>query len=89
VIHGTADTLAPVEEARAFVARLKERSQEPVAYAELPGAPHAFDVFTSIRTVHTMRAVARFAEWAYQRFTEARSGGPASAPTDRAPRDPT
>jgi hypothetical protein len=31
-----------------------------VAYAELPGAQHAFDVFASIRSAHVIRGVERF-----------------------------
>ena len=62
VIHGRNDTLAPVEEAREFVRRLREVSAEPVIYLELPGTQHAFDVFPSIRSDHVVRAVGRFCE---------------------------
>jgi acetyl esterase/lipase len=65
VIHGHHDSLVPVEEARAFVERLREVSGAPVVYAELPGAQHAFDVFPSIRTAHVIRAVERFADFVY------------------------
>ncbi len=65
VIHGAHDTLVPVAEARAFVRRLREVSKEPVAYAELPGAQHAFDVFPSIRSAHVVRGVDRFLRWNY------------------------
>lgn len=68
VVHGSHDTLASVEEARHFVETLRSSSSEPVAYAELPGTAHAFDVFTSVRSVHTMRAIARFAEWSHERW---------------------
>jgi acetyl esterase/lipase len=60
VIHGTHDTLVPVEEARLFVELLREASPRPVAYAEMPGAQHAFEVFASARTGHVVRGVARF-----------------------------
>lgn len=60
VIHGTHDSLAPVEEARCFVQALREVSKSPVAYAELPGAQHAFEVFHSLRTRHVVRGVDRF-----------------------------
>ncbi len=63
VIHGAHDSLVPVTETRAFVERLRAISSAPVAYAELPGAQHAFDVFPSIRTAHVIRAVERFAQW--------------------------
>lgn len=62
VIHGRNDTLVPVEEARLFVERLRAVSEAPVAYLELPGTQHAFDVFPSIRSAHVVRAVERFVE---------------------------
>ena len=62
VIHGRNDTLVPVEEARLLVKRLREVSDEPVLYLELPGTQHAFDVFPSIRSDHVVRAVGRFCE---------------------------
>ena len=49
VLHGAHDSLVSVEQARLFVARLREVSGATVVYAELPGAQHAFDVFPSIR----------------------------------------
>jgi len=60
VIHGDHDTLAPVEDARAFVAALREVSTSSVHYLELRGAQHAFDVFTSLRTRRVVQAVERF-----------------------------
>jgi acetyl esterase/lipase len=60
VVHGTHDTLAPVEEARRFVDALRKISKSPVAYAELPEAQHAFEIFHSERTTHVVRAVERF-----------------------------
>jgi acetyl esterase/lipase len=60
VIHGTHDSLVNVNEARELVRRLRERSTSVVAYAELPGAQHAFDVFASIRSAHVIRGVERF-----------------------------
>lgn len=62
VIHGRNDTLVPVEEARAFVAKLRAVSAQPVLYLELPGTQHAFEVFHSVRSGHVVRAVARFLE---------------------------
>lgn len=60
VIHGDSDSLVPVGDARAFVRALREKSREPVAYAELPGAQHAFELFPSLRTIRVNQAVARF-----------------------------
>lgn len=60
VIHGDRDTLAPVEEARYFADQLRDISKEPVIYAELGGAQHAFDLFCSPRTSHMLVAVLKF-----------------------------
>lgn len=68
VIHGSLDNLIPVAEAREFVARLREVSREPVVYAEVPGASHAFDIFHSVRANHMVRAVERFADWTLSRW---------------------
>jgi acetyl esterase/lipase len=65
VIHGTHDSLVEVSQAREFVARLREVSEHEVAYAELPGTQHAFDVFPSIRSAHVTRGVDRFLRWTY------------------------
>jgi acetyl esterase/lipase len=65
VIHGTHDSLAPVGEARCFVRRLRAVSRAPVAYAEIPGAQHAFEVFHSLRTRYVVSGVARFLGWAH------------------------
>jgi acetyl esterase/lipase len=94
VIHGAMDTLALVDEARAFVERLRRASKEPVAYAELPRAQHAFDQFLSIRTIHTVRAIARFGDWAFKRWlaqrdTRATRDARLDQPQDQAARSPT
>ena len=43
-----------------FVERLRAESDNPVVFAELPRAQHAFDIYSSVRTTHTVRAVERF-----------------------------
>jgi acetyl esterase/lipase len=65
VIHGSNDSLAPVEQARRFVERLRGQSENPVVFAELPRAQHAFDIYSSIRTAHTVAAVERFLDVVY------------------------
>ena len=60
VVHGSLDTLAPVAQARAFAARLREVSAAPVLYAEMKGAQHAFDIFPSYRTARVIEGVERF-----------------------------
>ncbi len=65
VLHGTDDSLIRVEEAREFVEELRSVSKAPVAYAELPNAQHAFDIFGSPRAHKSADAVARFLSWVY------------------------
>jgi acetyl esterase/lipase len=60
VLHGRNDSLIPVEQGRAFSARLRELSRQPVVYAELPFAQHAFDIFGSARATHAALAVEQF-----------------------------
>ena len=63
VIHGDRDTLVPVDQARHFARDFAARAEAPICYAEVPGAQHAYEVFPSLRTEHTVRAVARYCEW--------------------------
>ncbi len=80
VIHGTNDSLVPVEQGSTFVDRLRARSTQPVVYAEIPGAQHAFESFPSTRGMATVHAIERFL--AYVRSEHAaRSGAPASQAT--------
>lgn len=79
VIHGHYDSLVNVAEARELVRRLRETSKSVVAYAELPGAQHAFDVFASIRSAHVIRAVERFLR-VVQWSESSRPGEPALRP---------
>jgi acetyl esterase/lipase len=79
VIHGRNDTLVPVADARAFVEQLRSVSANPVAYAEIGGAQHAFDIFPSIRSAHVVRGVERFLDWVYSRSTANRAADPGSA----------
>ena len=60
VLHGRNDVFIPVEQARGFVSRLREVSTQPVVYAELPVAQHAFDILGSARAAHAAVAVERF-----------------------------
>jgi len=74
VVHGDRDSLTSFEEARAFVAKLRETSKAPVAYAEIPGAQHAFDIFHTARTHGVLPAVERFlaqVHGEYRRSTQA------------------
>lgn len=60
VIHGDADSLTQVEDARRFAAALREASDSPVLYAEMRGGQHAFDLIPSLRTVPVIEAIERF-----------------------------
>ena len=62
VVHPDRDTLVVVEDARRFVASLRKGSANPVVYAELPGAQHAFDFFHSIRFETVIDGIEAFAE---------------------------
>jgi acetyl esterase/lipase len=65
VLHGRDDSLIPVGEAQEFVEELRAVSKSPVAYAELPHAQHAFDIFSSPRAHRSAEAVAQFLSWVY------------------------
>jgi acetyl esterase/lipase len=74
VLHGRYDTLVEVNQARQFVAKLRDVSKRTVVYAELPGTQHAFDLFPSIRSAHVVRAIDRYLHWhwnGYRREREA------------------
>ncbi|GAA1924777.1 alpha/beta hydrolase [Nocardioides marmoribigeumensis] len=79
VIHGTNDVLADVRVTREFVERLREVSKQPVAYTELSLTQHAFDVFPSLRSQHSVRGVDRFLRAAHARHRDA------TAPARRTP----
>jgi acetyl esterase/lipase len=63
VIHGTNDGLVSIKQARAFVEKLRAVSGGVNSFLELPGTQHAFEVFSSIRSQHVIRAVERWLEW--------------------------
>jgi len=60
VFHGEHDSLVPVEDARAFAARLEAISENPVLYVELPGSEHAFDLAPSLRCARVVEGIERF-----------------------------
>jgi dipeptidyl aminopeptidase/acylaminoacyl peptidase len=67
VAHGDQDTVVLVEDARRFVQRLGSISSNPVVYAELPGAQHAFDLFHSLRFEAVVDGIEAFAAWVRSR----------------------
>jgi acetyl esterase/lipase len=91
VAHGEYDMLVPVEQARALAERLRDVSESPVVYAELPGGPHNFDLFHSIRFEILIDGIEAFAAWVRSTPTlNARkaSGLAAESTTTGPPRDP-
>jgi acetyl esterase/lipase len=60
VIHGVADSIIPVAQTREFVSALRAVSHSTVAYAELPGAQHGFDLLANVRTDATVHFIERF-----------------------------
>ena len=60
------------------MAALRRVSGQPVAYAELYGAQHAFDLFHSIRCVNAVNGVATFLAW----VRSAHSSGRLPEPTE-------
>lgn len=75
VLHGRNDSLVPVEQGRDFTAKLKKVSRQPVVYAELPYAQHAFEIFGSARAAHTAVAVEQFLAEIYTRRGVSRRSG--------------
>ena len=66
VIHGSKDTVIPVEQARSFVERLRAVSHSIVGYLELPGAGHGFDLIDGERACVTAHASALFLNQVYR-----------------------
>jgi acetyl esterase/lipase len=60
VVHGSADSVIPVAQARAFADRLRATSRATVGYLELPGAHHAFDMTDGARTPAAVTAIGLF-----------------------------
>lgn len=60
VIHGSRDTVIPVQQARSFVERLRAVSRSAVGYLELPGAGHGFDLTDGARTGAMATAIGLF-----------------------------
>jgi acetyl esterase/lipase len=60
VVHGSADSLIPVEQARAFVDRMRATSRSCVGYLELPGGGHCFDMIDGARTASAATAIGLF-----------------------------
>ena len=66
VVHGSRDSLIPVDEARAFVQKLRSVSAATVGYVELPGVGHGFDLIDGARTGAVVAAIGRFLRQIHQ-----------------------
>jgi acetyl esterase/lipase len=67
IAHGDRDTYVPIAGARMLVEHLREASPEPVVYAELPGAQHAFNLFHSARNEAVIDGIEAFLDKAQMR----------------------
>ncbi|WP_264992239.1 alpha/beta hydrolase, partial [Mycobacterium montefiorense] len=66
VIHGSKDSVIPVEQARSFVERLRAVSHSMVGYLELPGAGHGFDLIDGERAGVAAHATSLFLNQVYR-----------------------
>lgn len=65
IIHGTRDFLIPVSEARGFADELRAASLSRVAYVEVPGATHGFDLIDGVRTGTVVNAIGLFLSYVH------------------------
>lgn len=64
VIHGDKDSLTSLGHAQYFASMLDESSTNTVEFAEISGAQHAFDAFSSVRSDYVLFGVAeRMCQW--------------------------
>lgn len=68
VIHGDMDTLVPVACGRVFAEELGRVSKQEVAYLELSGAQHGFDVLPSMRSEYVKHGIEKFLAWRYDQY---------------------
>ncbi|BBZ46293.1 alpha/beta hydrolase [Mycobacterium parmense] len=66
VIHGSKDSVIPVEQARSFVDRLRAVSHSMVGYLELPGAGHGYDLVDGERAGAAAHAASLFLNQVYR-----------------------
>jgi acetyl esterase/lipase len=69
VIHGSKDSVIPVEQARSFVERLRSVSHSMVGYLELPGAGHGYDLIDGERAGAAAHAASLFLNQVYRTKT--------------------
>ena len=70
VIHGNRDTVVPVKDARRFCESFRQLGHGRIAYAEIPGAQHAFEIFRSLRALLVIDGVERFLAYLYRLYVK-------------------
>ena len=73
IIHGDKDSMIPFTEGRAFAEKLEQTSSNPVAYAQISGGQHAFDMLPSIRSEYVIQGVEKYLGWLYTRCIRQKS----------------
>jgi acetyl esterase/lipase len=73
VVHGTADNVIPVAQARAFVEGLRAASRSTVGYLELPGASHGFDMIDGSRSRSAATVIGLFLNEIHRRHLLSRA----------------
>ncbi len=76
--HGDLDTLSPIEEARAFVEKLRATSTQRVVYMEFPGAQHIFDLGYSHQSSQMIEGILSVLEDEHQRALQRGAHSPAA-----------
>ncbi len=74
--HGDQDTLSPVDEARAFVGKLRATSNQRVVYMEFPGAQHIFDLAYSHQSAEMIEGILSVLEDEYRRAQQRNGTAP-------------
>jgi dipeptidyl aminopeptidase/acylaminoacyl peptidase len=69
LIHGSNDSVIPVEQAEIFAERLRAVSNSTVGYLELPGAGHGFDLIDGERAGVAAHATSLFLNHIYRTKT--------------------
>jgi dipeptidyl aminopeptidase/acylaminoacyl peptidase len=82
VVHGDRDTVVPVEDARRFVQAFRDGAHARIAYAEIPGAQHAFEIFHSSRALFVIHGVERFLAYLYSEYRSAQPAVDATVAAD-------
>ena len=71
IVHGSRDSVIPVQQARDFVTALRSVSHEVVSYVELAGAQHGFDLHDGVRTGAVCVTVGHFLAAMHARHRDA------------------